>query len=77
MTFIVVSILRSGLIATERALAPILGGGVGVSALAVIVTFTFDIKVAALYMLGIAGACVVSEQLSRYRPLARRFSGGP
>ena len=43
MTFIVVSILRSGLITTRGALALILGGSVGVSALVVIVTF--DIKV--------------------------------
>ena len=74
MTFIVVSTLRSGLITAEGALALILGGGVGVSALVVIVTF--DIKVAALYVLGIAGACVVSERLARYRPVAASFLGG-
>ena len=74
MTFIVVSILRSGLIAPQGALALILGGCVGVSALVVIVTF--DIKVIALYVLGIAGACVVSERLSRYRPVAASFLGG-
>ena len=74
MTFIVVSTLRSGLITTEGALALILGGCVGVSALVVIVTF--DIKVAALYVLGIAGACVVSERLARYRPVAASFLGG-
>ena len=75
MTFIVVSILRSGLITTQGAFALILGGCVGVSALVVIVTF--DIKVIALYVLGIAGACVVSERLSRYRPVAASFLGGP
>ena len=74
MTFIVVSILRSGLITTQGALALTLGGSVGVSALVVIVTF--DIKVAALYVLGIAGACVASERLSRYRPVAASFLGG-
>ena len=74
LTFIVVSILRSGLISTQGAFALILGGCVGVSALVVIVTF--DIKLAALYVLGIAGACVVSERLSRYRPLAASFLGG-
>ena len=74
MTFIVVSTLRSRLITTEGALALILGGCVGVSALVVIVTF--DIKVAALYVLGIAGACVVSERLARYRPVAASFLGG-
>ena len=74
MTFILVSILRSGLITTQGAFALILGGCVGVSALVVIVTF--DIKVAALYVLGIASAFVVSERLSRYRPVAASFLGG-
>ena len=74
MTFIVVSILRSGLVTTHGALALILGGCVGVSALVVIVTF--DIKVVALYVLGIAGTVVVSERLSRYRPVAASFLGG-
>ena len=74
MTFIVVSILRSGVITTRGALALILGGTVGVSVLVVIVTF--DIKVVSLYVLGIAGAVVVSERLLRYRPLAASFLGG-
>ena len=74
LTFIVVSILRSGLITTQGALALILGGCVGVTALVVIVTF--DIKVVALYVLGLSGAAVVSERLSRYRPVAASFLGG-
>ena len=74
LTFIVVSILRSGLITTRGAFALILGGTIGVSTLVVIVTF--DIKVIALYVLGIAGACVVSKRLSRYRSLAASFLGG-
>ena len=74
MTFIVVSILRSGLITTRGALALILGGSVGVSALVVIVTF--DIKVVSLYVLGLSGAVLVSERLSRFRPVAASFLGG-
>ena len=74
MTFIVVSILRSGLITTRGALALILGGTLGVSVLVVIVTF--DIKVVSLYVLGIAGAVAVSERLSRFRPVAASFLGG-
>ena len=74
MAFIVVSILRSGLITTRGALALILGGSIGVSALVVIVTF--NIKVVSLYVLGIAGAMVVSERLSRFRPVAMSFLGG-
>ena len=74
MTFIVVSILRSGLITTQGALALILGGCVSVSALVVIVSF--DIKVVSLYVLGCSGAVLVSERLSRFRPLAASFLGG-
>ena len=74
LTFIVVSILRSGLITTRGALALILGGGIGVSALVLIVTF--DIKLVALYVLGLAGAVMASERLSRYRPVAASFLGG-
>ena len=74
VTFIVVSILRSGLITTRGALALILGACVGVTALVMIVTF--DIKVVALYVLGLCGAVVVSERMSRYRPLATAFLGG-
>ena len=74
MTFIVVSILRSGLITTRGSLALILGGSVGVSALVVIVTF--DIKVISLYVLGLAGAAVASERLSKFRPVAASFLGG-
>ena len=74
LTFIVVSILRSRLVGTEGALAMILGGSVGVTTLVMIVTF--DIKMASLYVLGVAGAVLVSERLSKYRPLAASFFGG-
>lgn len=74
LTFIVVSILRSGLIGTHAALALILGGCVGAALLVLIVTF--DIKVLALYVLGLAGAVVVSNRLARYRPIAASFLGG-
>ena len=74
LTFIVVSILRSGLIATRGALALILGGCVGASFLVVIVTF--DIKIVALYVLGLSGTVIASERLSRYRPIAASFLGG-
>ena len=74
LTFIVVSTLRSGLITTKGALALILGGSIGVTALVLIVTF--DIKVASFYVLGVAGAVVVSERMSKFRPLAASFFGG-
>ena len=74
LTFIVVSILRSGLITTKGALALILGGCVGVTVLVLIVTF--DIKVVSLYVLGVAGVVVTSDRMSRYRPMAASFLGG-
>ena len=73
LTFIVVSILRSGLIGTRSAFALILGGCVGASLLVVIVTF--DIKVIALFLLGLSGAVMASERLSKYRPIAASFFG--
>ena len=51
----------------------ILGGGVGVTALVLVVTF--DIKVIALYVVGIAGFLVASEQFSKYRAIAAAFLG--
>ena len=74
LTFIVVSILRSRLITIRGALATILGGGVGVTGLVMIVTF--DIKMVALYVVGIAGVVVVTERLSQYRAIAAAFFGG-
>ena len=77
-TFIVMSLLRSGLITPRGSLALILalilGGCLGLSSLVVIVTF--DIKVVSLYVLGLAGAVVVSDRLSRLRPVAASFLGG-
>ena len=74
LTFIVVSILRSRLTTTSGALAMILGGSIGVTGLVMIVTF--DIKVAALYVIGLAGAVVATERLARYRAIAGSFLGG-
>ena len=74
MTFIVMSLLRSGLITSRGSLALILGGCLGLSSLVVIVTF--DIKVVSLYVLGLAGAVVASERLSSFRRLAASFLGG-
>ena len=71
LTFIAVSILRSRLITLKGALAMILGGGVGVTGLVMIATF--DIKMLALYVVGIAGAVVATERLSRFRAIAGSF----
>ena len=74
LTFIAVSILRSRLITLKGALALILGGGVGVTGLVMIATF--DIKMLALYVVGIAGAVVATERLSKFRAVAGSFFGG-
>ena len=74
LTFIVVSILRSRLTTMSGALAMILGGTIGVTGLVMIVTF--DIKVAALYIVGLAGAVVATERLARYQAIAGSFLGG-
>ena len=74
LTFIVVSILRSGLITTQGALALLLGGGIGVTILVFIVTF--DIKVIALYVLGLGAVAVGSERLARYQSVALSCLGG-
>ena len=74
LTFIVVSILRSRLTTMSGALAMILGGSIGVTGLVLIVTF--DIKVAALYVIGLAGAVVATERLARFRAIAGSFLGG-
>ena len=74
LTFIVVSIQRSRLTNMSGALSMILGGCVGVTGLVMIVTF--DIKMVALYILGIAGAVVVTERLARFRAVAGSFLGG-
>ena len=74
LTFIVVSIERSRLTTMSGALSMILGGCVGVTGLVMIVTF--DVKIVALYILGIAGAVVVTERLARFRTVAGAFLGG-
>ena len=74
LTFIVVSILRSGLTTTQGAIAMILGGWIGTTTLVMIVTF--DLKTISLFVLGITGAIVVSERWHRYRSVAASFLGG-
>lgn len=74
LAFIVVSILRSGLITTRTAFAIVIGGGAGMTLLVLIVTF--DIKTASLFVLGLAGMAVASEAVSKYRSLAAAFLGG-
>ncbi len=68
MTFIIVSLLRSELVPIHRALLLILGGNLGNSLIVLVVTL--DIKLAALYVMGIAGMVMATGKMSGYRPLA-------
>lgn len=74
LTFLVVSLLRSRLTTMKGGLAIILGGNIGVTALVMVVTL--DIKVVALYVLGLCGAVVASDRLAKYRAVAASFLGG-
>ena len=74
LAFIVISILRSGMISMKSAFALMLGGGGGVTLLVVIVTF--DVRIVALFLLGLSGLALASKSLSRYRPIAAAFLGG-
>ena len=74
LTFILVSMLRSGLISTRGALIVLIGGNIGVTLLVLVVTF--DIELISMGVLGIAGVAMISERLSRYRPVAASFFGG-
>ncbi len=74
LVFIVVSILRSGLITTTTGFAIILGGGIGMTGLILLVSF--DVRIVALFVLGLAGIAVVSESLSKFRPISASLLGG-
>lgn len=74
LTFVVVSVLRSGLVSTSGAFAIIMGANLGVTLLVLVVTF--DIKLISLYVLGIASAVMISERAAGYRPIAASFFGG-
>ncbi len=74
LAFIVVSILRSGMITTKSAFALILGGGSGATLLVLVVTF--DVRMVALFLLGLSGLALVSKPLSKYRQLAAAILGG-
>ena len=73
-TFIVVSIMRSGLITAGGAFALLLGAGIGASFLVLLVTI--DIEAVSLFVLGCTGIAVASERLSKYRTISAALLGG-
>ena len=74
LTFIVVSILRSGLISTRGGFAIILGGCLGGTLLVLVVTL--DIELVSLYLLGVTSVLIVSGRANRFRALAEAVFGG-
>ena len=74
LVFIVVSILRSGMITTKSAFALILGGCGGVTLL--VLAVTLDVRVVALFLLGLSGLALASKRLSNYRQVTAAFLGG-
>ena len=73
-TFILVSLMRSRLINTMGAFAVINGAYLGMAILVPLVTL--DIKLLALYLLGIASVAMVTDRAARYRSVAACFLGG-
>ena len=73
LTFIVVSMLRSGFVSKRGAFVILLGGNLGVVLLVLVVTF--DIKLISLYVLGIASLVMIRERASKYRPIVASFLG--
>ena len=76
LTFLMVAMLRSGLLSVRRALPILLGGNVGGALLLLVVVI--DVKIAALYVLGVSQviALVTAESgKARYRAVAEALFG--
>ena len=76
LTFVVVSLLKSDLVSPKRALPIFLGGNVGF--LLLVLAVMLDIKLMALYVLGIAyflTMIVAHDRMSRYRAMATACFG--
>ena len=73
LTFIAVSLLRANIVSTERAFAFILGGNLGVGTLVLLVSL--DVKLAAIYVLGVASVLMVSERAIRFRNIGAMMFG--
>ena len=73
LTFITVSMKQSGLISTKRAFSIILGGNAG--SVLVLLILVLDVKLFALYALGIAGIVMVVERIKDYRQIATGLFG--
>ncbi len=73
LTFVAGSARQAGLISADRSFSIVLGGNIGTSLLVLIVAF--DLEVAALCVLGAAGAAMASGWTGRYRNHATLLFG--
>ena len=73
LTFVTVGILRANLITTERAFPFIVGGNVGV--ISIVFFVSFDIELAALYILGPASLFMVIERSLKFHTLGALLFG--
>ena len=65
LTFIIVGMLRAGFVSTHRAFAIITGGNVGTVLIVLVVSL--DIRLAALYAVGLVGLLMVSNWGARFQ----------
>ncbi len=73
LTFVTIGTLRANLTTTERAFPFIAGGNIGVASLVFLVSF--NIELAALYVLGATSVVVLSERAVRFRSLGAAMFG--
>jgi phosphate:Na+ symporter len=73
ITFIIVGMIRSGLISVRKALPIISWANVGLSTLVLVATL--DIKIFVLFLLGISGLCFAFDRPVKYRALIGTLLG--
>lgn len=73
LTFIIVGMQRAGFVSTHRAFATITGGNVGTVLIVLVVSL--DIRLAALYAVGLVGLLMVSSWGARFQNVAMALFG--
>ncbi len=71
--FILISMMRSGMMTVQQAIPMIIG--VNMAAGAIVLVLVIDIKVAILLLLGIAGIVFTNDKARAYRPIAGALFG--
>ena len=72
-TFILISLLTSGLLVVKSALPIVIGANIGTSLLVYVASI--NVKVFFLFLIGIAGIAMTSERTARFRTFARALFG--